>query len=46
LPTTRAAGDLAAGRLGRPSRRFAVRAALPTAAVLVVLSLLWSAAAE
>jgi hypothetical protein len=27
-------------------RRFAVRAALPTAAVLVVLSLLWSAAAE
>jgi Brp/Blh family beta-carotene 15,15'-monooxygenase len=38
------AGDLAAGRLGRPLRRFAVRAALPTAAVLVVLSLLWSAA--
>ena len=38
------AADLAAGRLGRPLRRFAVRAALPTAAVLVVLSLLWSAA--
>ncbi len=39
-----AAGDLSAGRLGRPLRRFAVRAALPTAAVLVVLVLLWSAA--
>ncbi|MGY1682355.1 beta-carotene 15,15'-dioxygenase, Brp/Blh family [Geodermatophilus sp. SYSU D01176] len=38
------AADLAAGRLGRPLRRFAVRAAPPTAAVLVVLALLWSAA--
>ncbi|WP_158550746.1 Brp/Blh family beta-carotene 15,15'-dioxygenase [Geodermatophilus sp. TF02-6] len=38
------AGDLAAGRLGRPLRRFAVQAALPTAAVLAVLALLWSAA--
>jgi Brp/Blh family beta-carotene 15,15'-monooxygenase len=36
--------DLAAGRIGRPLRRFAVRAALPTAAVLGVLWLLWSAA--
>jgi Brp/Blh family beta-carotene 15,15'-monooxygenase len=38
------AADLAAGRLGRPLRRFAVRAALPTAAVLGVLCLLWSTA--
>lgn len=38
------AADLTAGRLGRPLRRFAVRAALPTAAVLVALGLLWSAA--
>jgi Brp/Blh family beta-carotene 15,15'-monooxygenase len=37
--------DLVAGRLGRPLRRFAVQAALPTAAVLVVLALLWSTAA-
>ena len=36
--------DLVAGRLGRPLRRFAVQAALPTAAVLVVLALLWSTA--
>ena len=38
------AADLAVGRLGRPLRRFAVRAAPPTVAVLVVLGLLWSAA--
>jgi Brp/Blh family beta-carotene 15,15'-monooxygenase len=36
--------DLAAGRICGPLRRFAVRAALPTAAVLGVLWLLWSAA--
>lgn len=36
--------DLVAGRLGRPLRRFAGQAALPTAAVLVVLALLWSSA--
>jgi Brp/Blh family beta-carotene 15,15'-monooxygenase len=38
------AADLAAGRTGAPLRRFAVAAALPTAAVLGVLALLWSAA--
>ncbi|MCZ2818136.1 Brp/Blh family beta-carotene 15,15'-dioxygenase [Modestobacter sp. VKM Ac-2984] len=36
--------DLTAGRLGAPVRRFAVQAALPTAVVLVVLGVLWSAA--
>ena len=36
--------DLVAGRLGRPLRRFAGQAALPTVAVLVVLALLWSTA--
>ncbi len=38
------AADLAAGRLAAPLRRFAVAAALPTAAALAVLALLWSAA--
>ncbi len=38
------ATDLAAGRLAAPLRRFAVAAAPPTAAVLAVLALLWSAA--
>ncbi|SHG30267.1 Brp/Blh family beta-carotene 15,15'-dioxygenase [Geodermatophilus nigrescens] len=37
------AADLAAGRLGAPLRRFAAAAAAPTAAVLAVLALLWSA---
>ncbi|HYX97532.1 MAG TPA: Brp/Blh family beta-carotene 15,15'-dioxygenase [Geodermatophilus sp.] len=36
--------DLVAGRLGRPLRRFAGQAALPTVVVIVVLALLWSAA--
>jgi Brp/Blh family beta-carotene 15,15'-monooxygenase len=36
--------DLTAGRLARPVRRFAVAAALPTTAVLVVLAVLGSAA--
>ena len=34
--------DLAAGRLGRPLRRFGWTAAGPTAAVLLVLGLLWA----
>ncbi|MEX5719609.1 Brp/Blh family beta-carotene 15,15'-dioxygenase [Geodermatophilus maliterrae] len=38
------AADLAAGRLAAPLRRFALAAALPTAAALVVLAVLWSAA--
>jgi Brp/Blh family beta-carotene 15,15'-monooxygenase len=38
------AGDLAAGRLARPLGRFARAAALPTAAVLAALAVLWSAA--
>jgi Brp/Blh family beta-carotene 15,15'-monooxygenase len=38
------AGDLAAGRVLRPLGRFARAAALPTAAVLVVLGVLWAAA--
>jgi Brp/Blh family beta-carotene 15,15'-monooxygenase len=38
------AADLRAGRLGPGLRRFAVRAAAPTAAVLAVLALLWSSA--
>ncbi|MGY1697026.1 Brp/Blh family beta-carotene 15,15'-dioxygenase [Geodermatophilus sp. SYSU D00814] len=38
------AGDLAAGRLGRPLRRFAAAAALPTLIALAVLAALWSAA--
>jgi Brp/Blh family beta-carotene 15,15'-monooxygenase len=38
------AGDLGAGRWARPLGRFALAAALPTAAVLAVLGLLWAAA--
>ncbi|SNS20262.1 beta-carotene 15,15'-monooxygenase, Brp/Blh family [Geodermatophilus saharensis] len=38
------AGDLAAGRLGRPLRRFAAASSLPTLAALAVLAALWSAA--
>ena len=38
------AADLAIGRTGAPLLRFAVAAALPTTAVLVVSALLWSAA--
>ncbi|SDF05481.1 beta-carotene 15,15'-monooxygenase, Brp/Blh family [Blastococcus aurantiacus] len=38
------AADLRAGRLAPSLRRFAVAAAAPTVAVLVVLTLLWSAA--
>lgn len=36
------AGELSAGRLVRPLRRFAVQAALPTTAVLVAIGVLWS----
>jgi len=36
------AGELSAGRLGRPLRRFAAQAALPTVAVLVAIGVLWS----
>ncbi|MGY2065697.1 beta-carotene 15,15'-dioxygenase, Brp/Blh family [Blastococcus sp. SYSU DS0619] len=36
--------DLVAGRLARPLRRFALAAGAPTAAVLLVLAVLWSAA--
>jgi len=36
------APELFAGRLGRPLRRFATEAALPTVAVLVALGVLWS----
>ena len=36
------AGELTAGQLGKPLRRFAVQAALPTVAVLVAIGVLWS----